>query len=452
MSDWREMQQVPSPRSARGRDSYPSPQTPSTPYVVQGGPVSDRDGSAFTPVTTISNTSTKEQSHRFAGLGVGVASVFAEHILSHPCIVLRRQCQVHKDTQWYHLTPVTLFPVIFNLQRHQSVTTLFKGIGSTFLVKGVGVAAEAVISEFTPLPREISRHSPFRKVGEHLLMKIMSSMVTTPFYAASLVETVQSEIASERPGVLDCLKEGGNRVFGWSVAPTTTILPIWVLLGPTIFHGVSHYIISSLAKYTVQVSMRAEMLEAKDHNTLDTDKSLYETYYPELIATFTGNLLADTVLYPLETILHRLFIQGTRTIIDDTDSGIGVQPIVSKYDNLVDCFRQIIHDEGFAGLYKGFGALLLQYALHVVILKLTRSMFEFLSRETPTSSRRLSMSEYAFNQNQEVIDRRALGDMGMDRIPTPGVPGFSPGGSRRMSPASTPRSTRTDSYRRYPEF
>ena len=35
----------------------------------------------------------------------------------------------------------------------QTMTTLWKGIGSTFMVKGIGVATEAAISEFTPLPK-----------------------------------------------------------------------------------------------------------------------------------------------------------------------------------------------------------------------------------------------------------------------------------------------------------
>ena len=39
------------------------------------------------------------------------------------------------------------------------------------------------------------------------------------------------------------------------------------------------------------------------------DKTLYEVYYPELVATFTGNLLADIMLYPLETIVSRLYLQ-----------------------------------------------------------------------------------------------------------------------------------------------
>ena len=100
-----------------------------------------------------------------------------------------------------------------------------------------------------------------------------------------------------------------------------------------------------------------------------------------MIATFTGNLLADTVMYPLETVLHRLCLQGTRTIIDNTDNGLGVIPIITRYEGVLDCFYSIISQEGLMGLYKGFGALVLQYGLHMAIVKLTKMIFERLSRE-----------------------------------------------------------------------
>lgn len=119
--------------------------------------------------------------------------------------------------------------------------------------------------------------------------------------------------------------------------------------------------------------------QAADEKTVE--QSIYETYYPELIATFTGNLLADTVLFPLETVLHRLNLQGTRTIIDNTDTGLGVVPIITRYEGTADCFWTIMTEEGIGGLYKGFGALLLQYTLHAILLKLTKVMFERLSEE-----------------------------------------------------------------------
>lgn len=37
----------------------------------------------------------------------------------------------------------------------QSVLTLWKGIGSTLMVKGLAAASEAAIHEFTPLPKYV---------------------------------------------------------------------------------------------------------------------------------------------------------------------------------------------------------------------------------------------------------------------------------------------------------
>jgi solute carrier family 25 protein 46 len=299
------------------------------------------------------------------------------------------------------LTPFTLFQTIFNIQRHQSVTTLWKGIGSTFMVKGIGVASEAAISEFTPLPKEVTRHSSIRKLAEHLLLKSLGLLVTTPFYAASLVETVQSEIASERPGVFDCLREGATRLLGWGTVGPTRQLPVWKLVAPTVTLGLCHYVISSMAQYTVLVSLRTELLESKESQGDAGERSIYELYYPELIATFTGNLLADTMMFPLETVLHRLCMQGTRTIIDNTDSGLGVVPIITRYEGVFDCFRSVLLEEGLAGLYKGFGALVLQYALHVLILKLTRVLFERLSRDHAQRPR-LTQAELQYYQQQRM--------------------------------------------------
>jgi len=73
--------------------------------------------------------------------------------------------------------------------------------------------------------------------------------------------------------------------------------------------------------------------------------------------------------------------QGTRTIIDNTDTGLEVVPIMTRYDGAFDCYTTLVEEEGFWALYKGFGALLLQYALHMAILKLTRSVFELMSGE-----------------------------------------------------------------------
>lgn len=43
------------------------------------------------------------------------------------------------------------------------------------------------------------------------------------------------------------------------------------------------------------------------------EPSVYETYFPDLLASFTGGLLADMITFPLETVLHRMYVQVWRT-------------------------------------------------------------------------------------------------------------------------------------------
>lgn len=90
---------------------------------------------------------------KYLGVSVGVVSLIAENLLSHPFVVrisivlvkrifvfsniycvclfkvLRRQCQVHHNSSRHHLVPVTLVPVIINLHRHMGIATLWKGLG-----------------------------------------------------------------------------------------------------------------------------------------------------------------------------------------------------------------------------------------------------------------------------------------------------------------------------------
>ncbi len=40
---------------------------------------------------------------------------------------------------------------------------------------------------------------------------------------------------------------------------------------------------------------------------------------------------ADVLLFPAETVLHRLHLQGSRTIIDNLDTGREVLPVTTGY-------------------------------------------------------------------------------------------------------------------------
>lgn len=70
--------------------------------------------------------------------------------------------------------------------------------------------------------------------------------IVTPFYSASLVETVQSEIASERPGILDVFRDGAIRLL--EVGNKGRMIPIYALLPPTIAYGVTKYLFALIVR------------------------------------------------------------------------------------------------------------------------------------------------------------------------------------------------------------
>lgn len=76
-----------------------------------------------------------------------------------------------------------------------------------------------------------------------LFFSSVSIALVVPFYAASLVETVQSDIASEKPGIFDVFREGGNRLLAFHTPQKGRMIPIWALIGPSVAVGISKYIV-----------------------------------------------------------------------------------------------------------------------------------------------------------------------------------------------------------------
>lgn len=92
----------------------------------------------------------------------------------------------------------------------------------------------------------------------------------------------------------------------------------------------------------------------------------------ELQSILISMCAADIIFYPFETVIQRLHLQGTRTIIDNLDTGRSVTALLTDYSGAVDCYHTIVQTEGILGLYKGFGALMMQFAVHVLVLKTTK--------------------------------------------------------------------------------
>ncbi|CAH4022684.1 solute carrier family 25 member 46 [Pieris brassicae] len=349
----------------------------------------------------------EEENNTYVTTAISVASLVTENLLSHPFIVLRRQCQVHNTLKNYHIVPYTLLPVVVRLHRRQECTTLWKGIGSTCIVKGLNLAIEDVISKGTGWPKEISKCGSIVQFLQHMALKCISLAVITPFYSASLVETVQSDIASDKPALLDVFREGFMRILEWGTPSRGRMLPIWAIVLPTVAFGISKYFAHlTLKSITVRVLQfqqrhRHELSPTYDMNKAKTSNPLIEDL--NLKANIFSFIAMEIIFYPVETIIHRLHIQGTRTIIDNLDAGTAVTPILTGYEGFIDCYNTTITKEGFGGLYKGFGALVLQLAAHLAIIKFTTLVVSEMSNllkpaNSPNSEETVSSQQkYLFN-------------------------------------------------------
>lgn len=122
------------------------------------------------------------------------------------------------------------------------------------------------------------------------------------------METVQSEIASEKTGILDVFREGFMRLLHWGAPAKGRMLPIWALIVPTVALGLSKYLFSMLVR---GVTMRILHLKYRNKYEIngalpkDTNNALMQELEVQLVAT----IMSDIAFYPCETIVHRLHLQ-----------------------------------------------------------------------------------------------------------------------------------------------
>ncbi|XP_028030717.1 solute carrier family 25 member 46-A-like [Bombyx mandarina] len=346
-----------------------------------------------------------EDNNAYITTAISVASLITENLLSHPFIVLRRQCQVHNNLRNYHIVPYTLLPVVVRLHRRQDVTTLWKGIGSTCIVRGLNLAVEDAVAKGTGWPKEVNKCNSVLQFVQHIALKSLSLALITPFYSASLVETVQSDIASDKPALFDVFREGFVRILEWGTPSKGRMLPIWAIVLPTVALGVSKYISHiTLRSITARILRFQQRHRHELSDSYNYSKNVQNPLIEDinLKANIFSFITMEILFYPVETIIHRLHIQGTRTIIDNLDTGTSVTPILTGYEGFMDCYNTTIAREGISGLYKGFGALVLQLVAHISIIKLTTIVVTEITNllkpvKSPTNSDDHTQQKYLFN-------------------------------------------------------
>ncbi|KAK6054409.1 hypothetical protein COOONC_08085 [Cooperia oncophora] len=307
-------------------------------------------------------------------------------------MVLRRQCQVHQHARSLHLTPFTLVPVVCNMVTNE--VTLFLAFrltmrylnileGCNRVVRGLGAFERDgnCPSGSSWLTETYCSQRQYRKVLETYfiegVMVVFRStfFAMTPFFISAFTETVRSEagLGGEGPNVMEVLFKGVDRlrfpIFG-SRDPSRRFSVLHLAV-PTVAYHTTHYIIQSKLHYQF-FKMARKYVNKKP----ESERTKFHQYVPQIFAQMSSTILTDLILFPFETIMHRMYIQGTRTLIDNLDTGLSAISITAKYNGFGDCLRSVLQHEGFWALYSGVGALALEYLLHSLLHQAVRACFD----------------------------------------------------------------------------
>lgn len=182
------------------------------------------------------------------------------------------------------------------------------------------------------------------------------------------------------------------------------MLPVWIIVVPTVTYGVLRYITNILVSKSVKHTLiMIKLYKLRKTGAISKDsesRCSSDNERLEAVSDLTASAISDAVLFPLETITHRLYLQGTRTIIDNLDTGISVMPILTGYIGPVDCYITTVAQEGRLGLFKGFGALLLQTAVIGMLYKVVKLSMVKIVDAYATSSNHPSQTSINTTNNQ----------------------------------------------------
>ena len=210
----------------------------------------------------------------------------------------------------------------------------------------------------------------FKTFSKQVVLKMIVYTIATPFLCVSTIDVIQSNLGFKNPGILDFLNDSFRRVLSVNGHRTTRLIPIHLLIPPTVCYFTLNFITVTAINQTTNFAIRS--LRSK----YDVPKNRRNKAYNEIMCLITANLIAGTLLYPIETILNRLYVQGTRTLMDNLNSGIIIKPILSNYQGFFDCKKAILQDETNLGFYKGLGSMLLQFSIQFLIIKITKSVIK----------------------------------------------------------------------------
>ena len=288
----------------------------------------------------------------------------------------RRQAQIQSESSRAYLTPLSAIRMIYTMKHQQGSGVLWKGCFSSLILTTLETISNNLIEDLAPL-----KDSSMRL--KHILFKGIASFLLIPMYSVHLLRSIQSDLTIVNHwSPLTIFIEPVQRILGIKTGFYARAFPLWYLISLSLPYFVGKHVAEYfLNRYLFQ--MREESFLKKEQTTtivpnrtefetiddiecqlIETIPGLVNRSFVRIEANICATFLAQAIFYPYETILNRLFVQGTRTIVDNLDhTGGSCVPINTRYLGLFDCCRTILETEGAwgRGFYKGIGFLILKF-------------------------------------------------------------------------------------------
>ena len=139
-------------------------------------------------------------------------------------------------------------------------------------------------------------------------------------------------------------------------------LPVVSLAAPTILHG--------LVSSALSIGVRTVFQRLFANRTTSEHQGPLTSAVGALWLDYFSMFVSDLLLYPLETILVRLYCQGMPALADNVQNGVEQTFVSSYYSGMMDCVLGVYDSEGVVGFFKGFSSVLIRYTLHGLLLLL----------------------------------------------------------------------------------
>jgi solute carrier family 25 protein 46 len=265
---------------------------------------------------------------------------------------------------------------------HHGSPSILGGLGGELAVIILQGLSENMLNESRYLPKSWSDVNGVTAFLGHLANQCIGFLLSSPFYAASIVESVQSHVDGDTSTLLSSMESGISRILGRE-SRSPHFLPLYITTPLFIGYSLLQYSTEIL----VQSCLNRLTSLTQTSETNSSESSILSVFYPQLLSGTISTAVSGMLLYPLQTVLHRLVVQGTQTVIDNTETGVGCVPVHTAYRGFVDCWGRVIQEEGWSGLYKGFSALLLQVVLGMAILQTAKVIFTQFARDIQSGRR-----------------------------------------------------------------